>query len=57
MSSQIYIKESFFLYKMCHNFKSIKAMKGNFSYIPLLKICAKFLGKVTREREKKNTYL
>ena len=32
-SSQILIKEAFFCYKMCHNFKRIKAMKENISYI------------------------
>ena len=32
-SSQMLIKEAFFRYKMCHNFKSIKAMKENSTYI------------------------
>ena len=52
--SQILIKEAFFRYKMCHNFKSIKAIKKIFrTYVDLslLKICAKFLGKVTREKQ------
>ena len=47
------IKEAFFLYKMCYNFKSIKTLKDNFPYIvdlSLLKICAKFLGKITNKQ-------
>ena len=32
-SSHILVNEAFFRYKMCCNFKSIKAMKENISYI------------------------
>ena len=41
---------------MCHNFKSVKAIKKIFpTYVdlPLLKICAKFLGKATKEKQVK----
>ena len=53
-SNQILIKETFFRYKMCHNFKSIKAMKKNirtYVELSLLKICSKFLGKLTKEKQ------
>ena len=32
-SSQIPIKEAFFRYKMCHDFKSMKVMQENIPYI------------------------
>ena len=32
------IKEVFFHYKMCYNFKSIKAKKENIPYIPYIRI-------------------
>ena len=31
--SQTLTKKTFFRYKICHNFKSIKSMKGNIPYI------------------------
>ena len=49
-SGQMFIKEVLFLYRMCHSFKSIKAVKENFrTYVDLslLKNCANVLGKVT----------
>ena len=48
---------------MCHNLKSVNAMKENIrAYVDLslLKICGKFLRKVTGEKDvrgRKTTYL
>ena len=39
---------------MCHNFRSIKAMKENITYIykPVAsEVCAKCFGNVTREKQ------
>ena len=54
MSSQILIKKAFFRYKICHLFKSIKPIQENIPQLcglSLLKVCTKFLGKVTREKQ------
>ena len=55
----MHIKKSLFRYKMCHNLKNAKVMKEKISiqilskcsHLHLLKICAKLLGKVTRNKE------